>query len=70
MSDFGWGSQRDRDALDRYITGNYGEDQLRNLDESDMPDICGAPTTEPEDGEDSMCARPFPCAKHPLAVQR
>lgn len=26
-----WGdSQRDRDALDRHITGNYGEDQFRD----------------------------------------
>lgn len=25
-------SKRDRDALDRHITGNYGEDQLRNED--------------------------------------
>ena len=29
-----WGdSQRDRDALDRHITGNYGEDQLQSDDE-------------------------------------
>ena len=28
-----WGdSQRDRDALDRHITGNYGEDQFRDDD--------------------------------------
>ena len=29
-----WGdSQRDRDALDRHITGNYGEDQFKMTDE-------------------------------------
>ena len=40
-------NQRERNALDRYITGNYGEDQLRGQHD-DMPDfpdsrctICG-----------------------------
>ncbi len=24
-------NQREKDALDRYITGNYGEDQFKNM---------------------------------------
>lgn len=33
-------SQREKDSLDRYITGNYGEDQFRDecLDEDDTCD--------------------------------
>jgi formylmethanofuran dehydrogenase subunit E len=36
MSTIGeWGSQRDQLDLDRYITGNYGEDQFDMADESE-----------------------------------
>lgn len=35
----------DRDALDRYITGNYGEDQYADADCPEVPDctVCGEP---------------------------
>jgi hypothetical protein len=33
-------NQRERAELDRYITGNYGEDQFRDDDEPDEQCIC------------------------------
>lgn len=43
---------RQRQELDRYITGNYGEDQFKGLSE-DVAYIC----TNPDDCEhkDTMC---------------
>jgi hypothetical protein len=40
-------NQRERNSLDRYITGNYGEDQFREGDEEARPE-----TTEPEPEEE------------------
>lgn len=42
MSDRWGDSQRDRDALDRHITGNYGEDQFKGSPYSPESE-CGEP---------------------------
>lgn len=33
-------TQRMRDSLDRWITGNYGEDQFRDEDETEEDEFC------------------------------
>lgn len=64
----------DRDRVDRYITGNYGEDQLRDDDGDDgqdpvgplAPDICGETLWDASDAEAEpmSCPQLLPCPVH------
>lgn len=51
-------NRREKDSLDRYITGNYGEDQFKGgpEDEDDLDETLGEETDldldEPEDFEE------------------
>lgn len=65
MSDYGLG-RLDRDALDRHITGNYGEDQFKDGVEWD---ICGEPLDADEADDGDYCVNPFPCSEHPPKAQ-
>lgn len=71
----GWPTtQRERDSLDRHITGNFGEDQFR--DEAEGPDICGHPLDADDDGArqsdqsygdeapEEYCINAYPCKEH------
>lgn len=46
-----------RDELDRYITGNYGEDQSGREGETMGPEceVCGEDLKTPEEKEDNVC---------------
>jgi hypothetical protein len=37
------GSRAFSEALDRHITGNYGEDQFREYDEDEVEEACSKP---------------------------
>ena len=51
--------QLDGAALDRYITGNYGEDQFRDLEPEPLSSCCSAPRLEGV--ESDICAD---CGEH------
>jgi hypothetical protein len=48
-----------REALDRHITGNYGEDQFKGLgdDEEDVSDQCQVSHCEAESVDGVLCER-------------